>query len=164
MGRNYHIIILYNLSLFDRTMVSENIRLFLLHAALVWTTSFAWIPSNIALTQKKLSTSMRASTTATEYSIDSVREALSELVRTKQCGPILVRLAWHDAGTYSAADGSGGARGCMRFEGEGEAKFGANNGLDVARSLVQPIKESAAKDMSYADFWALASIVAIKEM
>jgi len=113
---------------------------------------------------KKCSTTSLYGGAASETGVDSVREALAKLVRDKQCGPILVRLAWHDAGTFCKADGSGGARGCMRFEGEGEAKFGANNGLDIARSLVQPIKESLAQHMSYADFWALSSIVAIKEM
>jgi len=52
----------------------------------------------------------------------------------------------------------------MRFEGAGESQFGANAGLAVARQLLEPIKNSVASDMSYADFWALASIVAVKEM
>jgi catalase (peroxidase I) len=147
-------------------MISQvKVSLVLVHAALLWTgiCSFASLPSHIgpALISKKLSTSLYAGTTV---DIAPVREALAELVKEKNCGPILVRLAWHDAGTYSVLDRTGGARGCMRFEGEGEANFGANAGLDIARGLVQPIKDSVAKDMSYADFWALASIVGIKEM
>jgi len=99
----------------------------------------------------------------TDYA--AVRSAVSELVKEKKCGPILIRLAWHDAGTFCKANGTGGARGCMRFAGEkSEANFGANAGLGVARDLLQPIKDGPAKDMTYADFWALASIVAIKEM
>lgn len=99
----------------------------------------------------------------TDYA--AVRSALSELVKEKNCGPILIRLAWHDAGTYSKKTNTGGPRGCMRFAGEkSEANFGANAGLQIARDLLQPIKDGPAKDMSYADFWALASIVAIKEM
>jgi len=96
--------------------------------------------------------------------IDEVKKAVADLVKEQKCGPILIRLAWHDAGTYSAASKTGGARGCMRFENAGEANFGANAGLAVARQLLQPIKDSVAADMSYADFWALASIVAIQEM
>ena len=96
---------------------------------------------------------------------DAVRAALKELVNEKKCGPILIRLAWHDAGTYDASSKTGGPRGCMRFSGDkSEANFGANAGLDVARALLQPIKDGVAKDMSNADLWALASIVAIKEM
>lgn len=93
-----------------------------------------------------------------------VRSALAELVNKERCGPILIRLAWHDAGTYTKSDNSGGPRGTMRFEDGGEAKFGANNGLDVARRLIQAVKDDVAPDLSHADFWALASVVAIKEM
>eukprot|EP00980_Cylindrotheca_fusiformis_P016021 scaffold4715_cov115-Cylindrotheca_fusiformis.AAC.5 len=97
--------------------------------------------------------------------IPAVRSAIADLVKEKNCGPILIRLAWHDAGTYSKEDNSGGPRGCMRFEGDVcEANFGANKGLDIARALLEKIKEELAPSMSYADFWALASIVAIKEM
>lgn len=97
--------------------------------------------------------------------LPAVRSALAELVKEKNCGPILIRLAWHDSATYSKEESSGGPRGCMRFaEEKSEAKFGANNGLDVARDLVESIKNELAPQMSFADFWALASIVAIKEM
>ena len=73
--------------------------------------------------------------------IDAVRAALKELVNEKKCGPILIRLAWHDAGTYDASSKTGGPRGCMRFSGDkSEANFGANAGLDVARALLQPVK------------------------
>lgn len=99
----------------------------------------------------------------TDYA--AVRSAVSELVKEKKCGPVLIRLAWHDAGTFCKSTNTGGPRGCMRFAGEkSEANFGANAGLQVARDLLQPIKDGPAKDMTYADFWALASIVAIKEM
>jgi catalase (peroxidase I) len=91
-----------------------------------------------------------------------VSKAIADLVTAKNCGPILIRLAWHDAGTFDAKSHTGGSRGCMRFEGTGEATFGANAGLDIARSLLQPIKDSLASSMSYSDFWALAGIVAVK--
>mmetsp|Transcript_21725 Transcript_21725/g.30691 ORF Transcript_21725/g.30691 Transcript_21725/m.30691 type:complete len:95 (-) Transcript_21725:26-310(-) len=62
----------------------------------------------------------------------ALRSQLTDLIREKNCGPILIRLSWHDAGTFKAADGSGGPRGCMRFS-KGESTHGANAGLDVAR-------------------------------
>jgi len=124
--------------------------------------SFTVLPSSPALLAQRRFCAAPLRATSTD--IGTVRQALADLVKTKNCGPILIRLAWHDAGTYNVADGTGGPRGCMRFAEGGEAKFGANNGLDIARALVQPIKDEVAPDMSYADFWALASIVAVKEM
>jgi len=76
-------------------------------------------------------------------------------------GPVFVRLAWHASGTYSKIDGSGGSNGAtMRFE--PECSHGANAGLDVARKRLEAVK--AKHDISYADLWVLASIVAIEEM
>lgn len=103
--------------------------------------------------------------------VEQARKELSELIAEKGCGPILIRLAWHDAGTFCVKDKTGGPRGCMRFREcveddkcVPEAKFGANAGLSIAQDLVQHIKDGAGADMTYADFWALAGIVAVKEM
>lgn len=45
----------------------------------------------------------------------------------KGCHPILVRLAWHDAGTYDVVTKTGGPRAAMRFA-KGESQHGANAG------------------------------------
>jgi len=74
----------------------------------------------------------------------------------------MIRLSWHDAGTYNAKKNDGGPRGCMRFAG-GEAEHGANAGLNHARNLLQPVKDKYP-NMSHADFWSLAAVVAIKLM
>ena len=72
-----------------------------------------------------------------------------------------VRLAWHCAGTYSKADGSGGSDGArMRFD--PEADWGANAGLDVARRALEGVKEKNP-DVSYADLYTLAGVVAVEE-
>jgi len=77
-------------------------------------------------------------------------------------GPVLVRLAWHAAGTYDKKDGSGGSSGgTMRFE--PESKHGANAGLDIARNLLEPIRKRHP-GISYGDLWTLAGAVAIEEM
>ncbi|OZJ01440.1 hypothetical protein BZG36_05620 [Bifiguratus adelaidae] len=77
-------------------------------------------------------------------------------------GPVLVRLAWHSSGTYSAADGTGGSCGAtMRFE--PEATHGANNGLAVARDFLEKVK-AKYPEISYGDLWTLAGICAIQEM
>ena len=49
----------------------------------------------------------------------------------KYLAPLFIRLSWHDAGTFDVKTGTGGPRGCMRFD-EGESKHGANAGLHLA--------------------------------
>jgi cytochrome c peroxidase len=79
-------------------------------------------------------------------------------------GPILVRLAWHAAGTYDKNDTKqpGGSEGAtMRFGPEGD--HGANAGLAVARNLLEPIKRKYP-GITYADLWSLAGVVAIETL
>jgi len=76
--------------------------------------------------------------------------------------PLLIRLSWHDAGTFDQKSNTGGPRACMRFQG-GEAAYGANAGLQVARDLLAPLKEKHP-NISHADFWSLAAISAVKVM
>jgi len=77
-------------------------------------------------------------------------------------GPLLVRLAWHAAGTFDHKTGKYGSNGAtMRYKPESE--HGANNGLALARKLLEPIKK-AHPGLSYADLWTLAGAVAIEEM
>ncbi|KAL1920412.1 uncharacterized protein VTP21DRAFT_789 [Calcarisporiella thermophila] len=78
-------------------------------------------------------------------------------------GPVLVRLAWHAAGTYSKHDNSGGSDGAtMRFS--PESGHGANKGLEVARELLDKKIKSKFPQISYADLWTLGGVVAIQEM
>uniref|UniRef100_A0A6U3B5R8 Plant heme peroxidase family profile domain-containing protein n=1 Tax=Lotharella globosa TaxID=91324 RepID=A0A6U3B5R8_9EUKA len=100
--------------------------------------------------------------TATALNYDAVRGDITDLIREKDCGPILIRLSWHDAGTWDASSQTGGPRGAMRFE-SGESKHGANNGLDIARDLLEPLKKKY-HEISYADLWSLAGVVAVEEM
>ncbi|KAI0630420.1 cytochrome c peroxidase [Trametes polyzona] len=77
-------------------------------------------------------------------------------------GPILVRLAWHSSGTYDKETNTGGSNyATMRFE--PEAKHGANNGLNIARDLLEPLKQEFPW-ISYGDLWTLAGVAAIQEM
>jgi len=89
----------------------------------------------------------------------ALKADIAQLVLDKGCAPILVRLAWHDAGTYDKVSQTGGPRAAMRFAAGGEAQHGANAGLDVARELLQPIADKYPS-VSAADLWAYASIVA----
>jgi len=94
---------------------------------------------------------------------DELREKLTALFKEKECGPIMIRLSWHDAGTYDKESKTGGPRGCQRHEGTGEAAHGANAGLNVARQLLADLKKEY-EEVSHADFWALAGAVAVEAM
>lgn len=76
----------------------------------------------------------------------------------------MVRLGWHDAGTYNKEiedwPKKGGANGSLRFE--IELKHAANAGLVNALKLLQPIKDKYA-GVTYADLFQLASATAIEE-
>lgn len=89
---------------------------------------------------------------------------LENLVSSKGCGPILIRLAWHDAGVFNGVNGCPNA--AMRLAGGGEYTFGANAGLpQVAIPLLKQITDKyVPRLISHADLWALAANVAIKVM
>ncbi|KAL5528522.1 CCP1 [Sanghuangporus sanghuang] len=77
-------------------------------------------------------------------------------------GPVLVRLAWHSSGTYDKDTKTGGSNyATMRFE--PEALHGANAGLQVARGVLEKVKEKFPW-ISYGDLWTLAGVCAIQEM
>lgn len=80
----------------------------------------------------------------------------------KNIAPLMVRLSWHDAGTYEESSNTGGPRACMRYN-SGESKHGANAGLQIARDLLEDTKAKHPK-ISNADFWSLAAVCAIKVM
>eukprot|EP00127_Corallochytrium_limacisporum_P001826 Clim_evm11s85 gene=Clim_evmTU11s85 len=86
---------------------------------------------------------------------------LYERAKEKGCGPILIRLSWHDSGTYQKEKGCGGARGTIRFA--PEANYGCNAGLEVARDLIIDIKDNYP-DITYADFFAMAGLAGIIAM
>jgi len=95
--------------------------------------------------------------------IDSCRKDLMEFIGSRRnIAPLMVRLSWHDAGTYDQKSNTGGPRACMRFA-QGESEHGANAGLKIARDLLEPLK-AKHPDISYADFWSLAAVCAIKVM
>jgi len=80
-------------------------------------------------------------------------------------GPTLVRLAWHSSGTYDKITKTGGSqKGTIRFK--EELAHGANAGLDIAVSWLEPIfkKFNKATDLSYADLYTLAGVVAIEKL
>ena len=100
-------------------------------------------------------------------SLKMVRRDISALLNDRShddgnYGPLLIRFAWHNCGTYCKDTKTGGSNGStMRFS--TETNDPENSGLGKARKLLEPIIEKYPW-LSVADLWTLSGYVAIEAL
>ncbi|MFI1567434.1 catalase/peroxidase HPI [Streptomyces sp. NPDC020490] len=104
--------------------------------------------------------------------LDALARDVDEVLTTSQewwpadfghYGPLIIRMAWHSAGTYRVHDGRGGAgAGMQRFAPLNSWPDNAN--LDKARRLLWPVKKKYGRKISWADLMIFAGNRALETM
>ncbi|KAI7836016.1 hypothetical protein COHA_010100 [Chlorella ohadii] len=80
----------------------------------------------------------------------------------KAKAPVIVRLVFHDAGSYSAAAGDGGVNASIQYELDRPDNFGLKRGWNVIEATAKKLQGTAAEGLSRADLIALAGAHAVR--
>lgn len=75
--------------------------------------------------------------------------------------PVLLRLVFHDAGTFCASSGDGGLNASIRLELDRPENFGLKRGWSVLERVRSRLKDSPAEDVSWADLVAFGGAHAV---
>jgi L-ascorbate peroxidase len=94
-----------------------------------------------------------------QKAVEKAKRKLRGFIAEKKCAPLILRLAWHSAGTFDTKTKTGGPFGTIKHQ--AELAHGANAGLDIAVRLLEPLKEQFPI-LSYADFYQLGGVVAVE--
>jgi len=100
----------------------------------------------------------------TAADLEGAKKMIEGIVDKTNSNPLMIRLAWHDAGTFDKSVAApwpkaGGAVASIRFQ--PELNHGANAGVITAIKLLEPVKD-AFPAVSYADLFQMASAVGVE--
>ncbi|KAK9812280.1 hypothetical protein WJX73_009877 [Symbiochloris irregularis] len=102
----------------------------------------------------------QSETVGTGSVLSDTRRALQKIA-TKAKAPVLLRLVFHDAGTYLQSASNGGANASIRFELKRPENTGLNRGWSLIAAIKKELEGTAAAQLSHADLIALAGAHAV---
>ncbi|KAJ3223598.1 hypothetical protein HDU81_009071 [Chytriomyces hyalinus] len=124
------------------------------------------LPDNWAQSVSELCPSWEPYYTSTLSDVEwmDLRYELVNLVQQNRVGPVLVRLAWHDAATCNVNSKTGGPHATIIVQNDARQPDPSNDGLERAIDALKPIYAKYEHGISNADLWSYAGAVAVSTM